>query len=164
MTHLLQRSRSVGPDESGQALVEFAFILPMLVVLILAVADFGRAFSYWLDATHLANMGARWAAVNRSFAADPGCTGIPGGTLQAHIQCKAATNELRTNLVVTVCTRDLDGNGVRIGDAVEVRVRWSNFRLKFIRVIELIQDIDIEGKATMRLEAIPPSTYPACST
>ena len=171
MTHLLQRIRSVHREESGQAMVEFAFVLPLLLVLILAVADFGRAFSYWLDATHLANMGARWAAVNRNFSGDPGCTfmvdGSPvvvaPGTLQGHIKCKAATNELKGNVVVTICTRDLDGNGVRVGDAIEVKVAWSDFPFKFIRVIQLMDDVDIEGKATMRLEALPPSSYAACS-
>ena len=154
MTYL-QRLRAIARDESGQAMVEFAFVLPILLVLILAVADFGRAFSYWLDATHLANMGARYAAVNRSFATDPGCAGVTGGTLQAYLKCKAATGELRSNVAITVCTRDLDGNGVRIGDAVEVKVRWSNFPFKFIRVIQLIRTVNIEGKALMRLEALP---------
>ena len=38
--------------------------------------DFGKAFNYWIDETHLANEGARWAAVNTN----PG-----SGTLQAYV-------------------------------------------------------------------------------
>ena len=53
-------------DESGTALVEFAFVLPLLLVLVLGIADFGRAFNYWIDSTHLANVAARYAAVNKN--------------------------------------------------------------------------------------------------
>jgi len=164
MTYVLRKIRLIARDDSGVALIEFAFVLPVLLVLVLAVADFGRAFSYWLDATHLANMGARWAAVNRDFTSDPGCTGVTADGLRSYIRCSSMSSELKTNAVVTVCTRDLGAPaGAGVGDAVEVKVRWSNFPFKFIRAIRLLGNVDIEGKATMRLEAKPPTTYAACS-
>jgi hypothetical protein len=164
MTHLLRQIPLIARDDSGVAMVEFAFVLPVLLVLVLAVADFGRAFSYWLDATHLANMGARWAAVNRDFSTDPGCAGVPANALRSYIRCGAMSDELRANVVVGICTRDLPPVGTPgVGDAVEVKVRWSNFPFKFIRVLRLIDNVDIEGKATMRLEAKPPASYPACA-
>jgi Flp pilus assembly protein TadG len=51
-------------DERGTALVELAFVMPLLLVLLLGMIDVGKAFNEWLDETHLANMGARLAAVN----------------------------------------------------------------------------------------------------
>ena len=49
--------------ESGAAIVEFALILPFLVLIIVLMLDFGRAFNYWISVTHLASEGARLAAV-----------------------------------------------------------------------------------------------------
>jgi Flp pilus assembly protein TadG len=51
-------------DQDGMALVEFALVLPVLLLVILGVVDFGRALGYKNDMTHLANSAARYAAVN----------------------------------------------------------------------------------------------------
>jgi len=79
--------RTRAREEDGAVLVEFALVLPLLLVLILGMFDFGKAFNYWIDSTHLANEGARWAVVNRN----PG-----GGTLQQYVQDQATTAELQT--------------------------------------------------------------------
>src|SRR5919201_4870511 len=78
--------RRLRDDESGVALVEFALVLPLLLILLFGMLDFGRAFNYWIDATHLANEGARWAVVNKN----PGT-----GSLEQFIQEQADTDELR---------------------------------------------------------------------
>ena len=41
-------------------------VLPLLLVILFAMLDFGRVFNYWIDSTHLANEGARWAVVNNN--------------------------------------------------------------------------------------------------
>src|SRR6187431_1979562 len=74
-------------EERGVALVEFALVAPILLVLLFGMLDFGRVFNYWIDATHLSNEGARWAVVNKNPASS--------GTLQQYIQAQADTNELR---------------------------------------------------------------------
>jgi hypothetical protein len=51
-------------NERGTALVELAFVMPLLLVLVLGMIDLGKAFNEWLDEAHLANLGARLAAVN----------------------------------------------------------------------------------------------------
>src|SRR5437870_11459882 len=51
-------------DERGVALTEMALVLPLLLLLILGMVDFGKAINYWIDNTHLANEGARLAVVN----------------------------------------------------------------------------------------------------
>lgn len=48
----------------GTALAELAIVMPLLMVLLLGMMDFGKAFNEWLDEAHLANEGARLAAVN----------------------------------------------------------------------------------------------------
>lgn len=50
-------------SERGQALVEFTMVLPILLILLFALVDFGRAFYTWLLVTNAAREGARIAAV-----------------------------------------------------------------------------------------------------
>ena len=81
------RLRKRGSDERGAALVEFALVLPLLLVLFFGMVDFGKAFNYWIDGTHLSAEGARWAVVNKN----PG-----SGTLQEYIQQQADTPEFQS--------------------------------------------------------------------
>ncbi len=57
--------------ESGQALVEFALILPLFLMIVVGIIQFGVALNYWLDMQRIANQGARWAVVNK-FPGDDG--------------------------------------------------------------------------------------------
>ena len=56
--------------DRGSAMVEFALVLPILLLLVIGIMDVGKGFRYWLDETHLANQGARWVAVNRQLTPD----------------------------------------------------------------------------------------------
>lgn len=49
--------------EVGQSLVEFSLILPVMLILVFAICDFGRGFYTWLIVTNAAREGARAAAV-----------------------------------------------------------------------------------------------------
>ena len=51
--------------ESGQALVEFALILPLFLLIVVGIIQFGVALNFWLDMQRIANQGARWAVVDR---------------------------------------------------------------------------------------------------
>src|SRR6266705_4988603 len=50
-------------DERGTALAELAIVMPLLLVLLFGMLDFGKAFNEWITQTHLASEGARLAAV-----------------------------------------------------------------------------------------------------
>jgi Flp pilus assembly protein TadG len=144
-------------DESGTALVEFALVLPLVLVLILGIMDFGRAFNYWIDSTHLANVAARYAAVNK----DTGTL-----SLQQFVEQQAATKELREGssqqTPVDVCVSY--PAGANVGDPVEVEVKseWS-FLGYLVDRTGLAPKTDIVGKATMRLEARPTNIPAGCA-
>lgn len=53
----------------GQALVEFALVVPILLLLVLGVIDFGRAWHSYQVITDAAREGARLAAIARTPAA-----------------------------------------------------------------------------------------------
>lgn len=65
--HGKARSRPV----SGQSLVEFALVLPLLLVLLVAVADFGRIFAAGI-AVEAATRDAAEATANQYLANPPG--------------------------------------------------------------------------------------------
>jgi Flp pilus assembly protein TadG len=57
--------RSTVRDERGQTAVEFALIAPLLIILLLAIIQFGIAFHNYVTITDAARAGARQAIVAR---------------------------------------------------------------------------------------------------
>ena len=51
--------------EDGVAMTEFALVLPVFMLIVAGLLAFGRVLFYWIEANHLANETARWAAVDR---------------------------------------------------------------------------------------------------
>ena len=52
--------------EKGQALVEFALLVPIFLVLLFAIVDFGMGFYSWITVTNAAREGARLGTVQAS--------------------------------------------------------------------------------------------------
>jgi Flp pilus assembly protein TadG len=134
-------------SESGVAIVEFALVLPLLMLIVVVIFDFGRALNYWVDTTHLASEGARLAAVDR----------VPdGGSLQAYIRSKADTAELRDGGSQSIAGQlevCVTPSGDAVGDPVEVEVRTTYNWIPLIsNVVPLAPSTTITGKATMRRE------------
>jgi len=50
-------------DQRGQAMVELALVIPLIILLILAIIDFGRVYSAQLVLNHAVRAGARSAVV-----------------------------------------------------------------------------------------------------
>ncbi len=61
-------------SEKGQATTEFAVVLPILVVLLFGIIQFGIAFKDYLSLTDAVRAGARKAAVSRNLADPVGAT------------------------------------------------------------------------------------------
>lgn len=150
-----RRLRLLG--ESGVALVEFAFVAPLLFLLLFGMLEMGKAFNYWNDATHLANEGARWAVVNR----------VPsGGSLQRYIQQQADTTELRNGgggevpSPAKVCIEFPTGS-TEIGEPVKVSV---SFNYKWLPILGLgATTSTLAATSTMRLEQTPTAYGAGCS-
>ena len=138
-------------DQAGQSVVEFAVVLPLVVMVILALADFGRAFYMSLEAEHAATDAARLAAVDYTPSA---------GTLQNYLQQKLIYGEFRTGSGTSagaqgnaqVCISFPNGTPATIGDPVTVVVK-NDFNWVPGGVIP--GSVNIGGSATMRLEQQP---------
>ena len=57
------RSRTPKDEQRGQSLVEFALVLPIFLVLVLGIVDFGMGLRAWITVTNAAREGARVGAV-----------------------------------------------------------------------------------------------------
>lgn len=80
---MLYRSRRLdGPRDSGAAAVEFALLLPVLLLLVFGMIDFGRILNAQITLTQAAREGARLEAlgqpnvVSRTVDAATGLTGV----------------------------------------------------------------------------------------
>ncbi len=143
-------ARRRGRDDAGVALVEFALVLPLLLLLVFGLLDFGRALSYWLDQKHLAHQGARWAAVAKN-------PGAPGQSLQQYIRGQAETDEMRDNLIV--CVEWQDATPVA-GEFVRVRTQVTFTWLEYVKGrLGIPTTMTLKGSSTQRMEQDPAGAY-----
>src|SRR5215210_5309834 len=152
-------SPSLLDDESGQALVEFALVLPLLVLLLFGMLDFGKAYNYWNDTAHLTAEGARFAAVNRK--PDPAST----QSLQLQLRNQADTAELRNGGSDSVATPaqvciDFPNGTPAFGAPVRVRMTFTYTFIPLIGAKAGFLSRTITSTSVMRLEALP-TTYSA---
>jgi Flp pilus assembly protein TadG len=133
-------------DDRGQSAVEFAVILPLVVAVILALADFGRALFMYEEAEHAASDGARLAAVNYQPAT---------GTLASYLQQNLTYGELKNGSTGAgaqgagrVCISFPNNDNTR-GAPVRVVVATS---FKFVPGGVIPGTVSIAGGATERLE------------
>ena len=93
-------------SERGQSLVEFALALPILVLLLFAVIQFGIAFNNYVTLTDATRAGARKAAVGRQLS-------NPQSTTITAVR-NSATDLRQSDLNVTVSSTWLPGADVNV--------------------------------------------------
>ena len=81
-THIHKLSERLR-GQHGQAFVEFAIVLPVLVMLLVGIAQFGLAFHNYLSITDATRVGARAAAVKRTAGACAAATTAIQNTVSA---------------------------------------------------------------------------------
>lgn len=151
--HLLRALRRSRGDR-GQAIIEFAMVLPFLAALILIFVSFGKAVYYYIELTHAANEGAREAAVNLPN----GTTPLPGGatSLKDYICNQFGTgSELYKGsgtvsaAAVGISYPDSGSSTPRaVGEPIKIDVSTSYSWFPFMN----LGTFKITGSATMRIE------------
>ena len=101
-------------------MVEFAIVLPLLLLVIVGLIEFGITFNSWLSLNHLSNEGARWAAVGRV----PGNATPTGDDIKNYIENQISSAGLKgqvtgTNGYVTLCVPSATP---QVGDPVTVKI------------------------------------------
>lgn len=125
-------------NEKGASAVEFAIILPILIMLVFGIFQFGIAYNTYITITHAAREGARIAAVDLDpYDHDP--------LIDIIIE--------RANNIITkdnITINHPDPAVLKIGDPVEVIITY-----KITIEIPLLppwENITLTSRAVMRLE------------
>lgn len=145
----------------GQSLVEFALVLPVLLVFLAAAIDLGRIFYASISLTNAAREGAMQAAKTPS-------------SFQANQPCNTSTNLVVCRVLleaedsmVTIASSDisltcsLTGCPAQAGSTVKVSVRGT-FQLitPLLSTVFGGQTIQFASNATAQVEYLPPAPVP----
>jgi Flp pilus assembly protein TadG len=98
--------RKLIAQERGQSMAEFAIVLPVLVVVLFGIVQFGIVFNNYVTLTDAVRAGARTAAVSRQDANPAG----EATTMVRH----SATNLDQSNLDVSVDSDWQTGDDVTV--------------------------------------------------
>ena len=124
------------PAARGSTLTEFAFILPVMLMCLFGVIDFGRALYTYHFVSNAAREASRWASVRGNTCTDyPDCPArppqvsdyvmsiVPSGIDKKTVS--VATDSVQSGGAVNSCLKDYDP-----GCAVKVTVTY-NFKFFF---------------------------------
>ena len=143
-TPRLTRSRRNG--ESGQAFVEFALVLPILLLLLLGVIQFGNVFRDYIALTDATRVGARQAAVSRSI--QPDANRIP---LVITRSAEGRSQPQHGQMTVTVTPVKVDGITPGWEESGDVTVRATYpFRINLFGMV--LYDGLLQSRTVERVE------------
>ena len=83
----LKRLARLRGEDDGVAMVEFALVLPLLLMLVTGIIQFGLVFNTYINLSDAVRIGARSISLGRGAASDP---------------CVAAASKLAANDAVTL--------------------------------------------------------------
>jgi|GEM_PF-699514 len=141
--------------QHGQALVEFALVLPILLALAFGITEFALALNTQGEETHIASEIARFAVVNQNPGEAESKSLAQWGIGQLHD--KALQNGTKSEICVTFPA------GEQEGDPVEVKVKSTVSWLPFPKLPKGFASTELVGSATMRLETAPTAYAPGCT-
>jgi Flp pilus assembly protein TadG len=126
-------------NESGQAVVEFAIILPVLLMVLFAILQFGVVFNNYIQVTAAAREGARKAAVSRSL-------GTSAAETAATASAKAAAPGLTASKVTVTYP---NSPTFAQGSDVAVKVTYP-YSISILGII--VSSGNLSSTTTMRVE------------
>jgi Flp pilus assembly protein TadG len=132
--------------EDGQAVVEFALVLPLLLLILLGIVQFGSVFRDYIALTDATRVGARQASVSRSI--QPPSSRVPNIIARTH---KAGVNLDPAKMTVTVEPVMLDGvtPGWEASGDVTVRATYP-FKIRLLGLV--VFDGTLKSRTTERVE------------
>jgi Flp pilus assembly protein TadG len=122
-------------SESGQSLVEFALIVPLLVLLLFGIVDFGRIFHAYLTIDHAGREAARAASIGKD---------------DTQVKSTAVTDAVGIGLTSDRVV--ISPNGTRVsGNDVSVTITYP---ITFLTPVigSIVGPITLEDTTVMRVE------------
>jgi len=130
------RRHRIIKSEKGASAVEFALILPILIILVFGIVQFGIAYNNYIALTHAAREGARLAAVGKYEE-------LGVDEFEERVRESAPTVQIET---ITVENPD----GISIGSKIVITVTGKVLNIE----IPLVGSwpVQLTSQATMRRE------------
>jgi Flp pilus assembly protein TadG len=126
-----------GRGERGAALVEFALVLPLLMLFVFGVIEFGGTYNDYISLRNGVREGARLAVVNDQS----------GGNIVAETTQRIGLDATQTKVAVS-----LSGN--QVGDSVTVCASYPAYNVTGI-MKPFLGNRTLTSRVTMRLEQVP---------
>jgi Flp pilus assembly protein TadG len=143
-----KHKRSGRRYESGQGLVEFALVIPVVLLTLMGIADFGRLFAVYSNMFNAAREGTRYGVVNPMDVA-----GITGAARSKISLTDPALADIDVRFDGGPGTSEKPVGAVTIGDRVIVTVEYDvEMMTPFIRVIA--QQLHIKSRATRTIATL----------
>ena len=140
--------------EKGAAALEFALVMPLLLLLVFALIQYGVYFWAYQGGSDAARMAARSAAVGA----------YPQSCSDFRKQVSDAIGKMATNspTITRVYTKTDSTKGVQPGDLVTVTVEYNTMNLHF-PFLPFIQDGYVKQTAQARVDNVSDSTALDCT-
>jgi Flp pilus assembly protein TadG len=144
-------------NEKGQALIELALVLLLLMIILFGIEEFGRFFFHLNTIKNAAREGVRQAIVtpNLSTSGPTTCSSAGAGTI-AEFTCRRLGGLTSATVQVKVFDKGSDpatastkGGAAVSGDIVQVKVSWD---FQVIGLVPFFNDRTIVGNVIMRYE------------
>jgi Flp pilus assembly protein TadG len=107
-------NHNIEKREDGQAMVEFAIVLPVLLMLVLGIIQVGILFNHHLAVTDAVRAGARQAAVSRTLGSSAAAAAAADARVRSAASGSLSDANVRTALVVTVTSTFAQGSDVTV--------------------------------------------------
>ena len=116
--------KSIGSYQKGQDLMEFALVLPLLLLVVIGVMDIGRLFFSAITITNAARVGARYGALRSDIyncdPSNPSCVPVCDPNCGPNYFIGVTEREALNNSV------DLSGASI-VPDCIDGAVGVSNY-------------------------------------
>jgi Flp pilus assembly protein TadG len=149
-------------QQRGQAMVEFAIVLPILMLIIVGTLSFGRYMNYANDATNMAAEAARYASVDNNPAVST------TQTLQAYIAAQAtgglqsvSGDVTQAARVYLYCAITSDPYPCNVGNGV---IACVTAIVAPVPLLGTSASVTITESATLRVEALDSGTNSPVTT
>ncbi len=130
--------------EHGQSIIEFALVMPFLVLILLGIIDLSRAYQTYVVVTNASREGARWGATHPTDN-----TGI-----QTRVTAEADGTGVTVNVPSIVCFQYDTGSSISCanaynGDELQVKVN-ATFQFATLYIFRL-PSLQISNFTTMAI-------------
>ncbi len=131
---MLNKNNRMSKPTLGQSMVEFAMVLPLFILLVMIIVDFGRGIWYYNAISNSAREGARFAIINEPVTHGDGKT-------KQHVRKTAVGVPILPSDILIV--RDMTG-AKRTDSTVTVTVQYE-----FVPITPLIGELLTDGKVNL---------------